>query len=180
MKVLVVVLLIVIALFVVLMVHGAKANDSPQAPGGSPADAQNFNADDYPAVGWLGSALGRFSPKLTVAQIQPPVALYNLQTNSSYTVGIVSDSKHKFRSAKFAVPVLGGQRCAHLVYTYAGDAPTGLGDLKSQDPEKKRGDADKKHPKSEVSFVVLAGAGGTIAITRNGGSGAGCVVKLED
>jgi hypothetical protein len=176
MKIALIVLLVIIAAFVVLMIHGAKANDSGQASSGGTADAQNFNANDYPAVGWLGSALGKFSPKLSVTQIQPQVAQWNLQTQANYSLVIASDSKNKFRSAKFQVPVFNNRRCAHLVYKSAGDPPTGLDSLKEQDSEN-LGAADKKTAKTEVTFTILA-SGGQIAIARNSLFVQGCLVQL--
>ncbi|HEY3704504.1 MAG TPA: hypothetical protein VGL22_05545 [Terracidiphilus sp.] len=175
MKVAIIVLLVIAGLFVALMFTGNKKNQGAQGSGGSP-DPDTFSADDYPAVGWLGSALGAFSPKLTVAQIQPAVAQYNMQTQANYSLRIAADAKNKFRSAKFAVPVVGGQRCAHLVYKSAEAPPTGLDSLKEQDSEK-LGASDKAKPKTEISFTILS-SGGQITIGRNTQSGQGCVARL--
>lgn len=176
MKIALIVLLIIIAAFAVLMINGSKQNAG--GPGGTTTDAQNFNADDYPAIGWLGSALGKFSPRLTVAQIQPGMAQYNLQTQAGYSLAIAPDPKNKFRSAKFSVPVLNHQRCAHLVYRSAGAPPEGLDSLKEQDSEN-LGSADKKTPKAEVTFTILS-AGGQITIARNSAFAEACVVQLAN
>jgi hypothetical protein len=177
MKVAIIVLLVIIAAFVALMVTASRTN-AGGASSGNTSDAQNFNASDYPAVAWLGSALGKFSPKLTSGQIQPSITKYNLQTQSGYSLTIASDAKNKFRSAKFAVPVFGRQRCAHLVYKSAGTPPTGLDSLKEQDSEK-LGGSDKTTPKTEVTFTILS-SGGEITIARNSPSAQGCTVQLVD
>lgn len=176
MKIALIVLLVIVALFVFLMFRGAKANDSGRSSSESTSDAQNFNADDYPAVGWLGSALGKFSPKLSLAQMQPPTAQWNLQTQEGYSLGIAADSKHKFRSAKFQVQVFNNRRCAHLIYRSAGDPPTGLDSLKEQDSEN-LGDADKKTAKTEVTFTILA-SGGQLTIARNTLFAQPCLVQF--
>jgi len=178
-------LLLVVALFVAFMVTGSKKNQSDiiatnnktSTRTDTKTQAQSFNADDYPVIKSLGSVLGAFSPKLDVKQIQPSLATYNLQAKSSYTLTVVEDPKNKFRNAKFRMPTSSTKRCAHLIYNSAEDPPTGLGDLKNQDSEK-QGSADTAHPKPEVALTVLS-SGGTIAIERNSGFQGSCVVVLE-
>jgi hypothetical protein len=177
MKAAFIILLVIIAVFVALIFTGSRTNVGGASPGNA-SDAQDFNADNYPAVAWLGATLGKFSPKLTAAQIQPSIAHYSLLSQPSYSLNIVADAKHKFRSAKFAVPVIGSQRCAHLIYKSAGAPPTGLDNLKEQDSEN-LGGSDKKTPKTEVTFTILS-SGGEITIARNSPSPQACVVQLAD
>jgi hypothetical protein len=177
MKIPLILLLMIVAVFVVLMVRGSRKNAGESPSPDKTADAQNFNVDDYPVVGWLGSALGQFSPRLTVAHIQPSLATYDLQSKTSYSLVIAPDSANKFRSAKFLVPASTHQRCARLQYEAAAPPPQGLDSLKNQDSEN-LGAADKKNPKTEVSFTILS-SGGQMIISRNSGFTAACVVTLE-
>ena len=178
-------LLLVVVLFVVFMATGSRKNQSGIIAGNNntasqpdtKTQAEAFDVDDYPVIKSLGSALGAFSPKLAVTQIQPSLATFNLQAKSSYTLTVAEDSKNKFRNAKFRMPTSRTQRCAHLEYNAAEDPPTGLGDLKDQDSEK-QGSADTANPKSEVALTVLS-SGGTITIERNSGFQGPCVVVLE-
>jgi hypothetical protein len=177
MKLALIILVVIIAVFIALMFTGSRTN-AGGASSGNTGDAENFDAGDYPAVGWLGATLGKFSPKVTAAQIQPSIAQYNLQNQPGYSLTISADAKHKFRSAKFAVPVFGSQRCAHLVYKSAAAPPSGLESLKEQDSEK-LGGSDKKTPKTEVTFTILS-SGGQIAIARSSPFAQACVVQLVD
>jgi hypothetical protein len=178
-------LLLVVVLFVVFMAMGSKnsqsgiiaGNNSTAPAPDTTTQAANFNVDDYPVIKSLGSALGAFSPKLDVKQIQPSLTTFNLQTKSSYTLTVTTDSKNKFRNAKFSMPTSQTQRCARLVYNSAEDPPTGLGDLKNQDSEQK-GSADAANPKPEAALTVLS-SGGTITIERNSGFQGPCIVVLE-
>jgi len=170
-------LLILVAGFVFLMVRGSSKNNSVRSSGDNKSDAENFSADDYPVVQSLGSVLGAFSPKLDSTQIQPSLATYTLQPQTTYTLKVGADKKHKFRSAKFRMATSTTKRCAHLKYTPAEDPPEELSSLKKQDSED-MGKADQAHPKPEVGFTILA-AGGTIIISRNPGFSGPCVVQLE-
>jgi hypothetical protein len=176
MKMPLILLLVIVAVFVALMVRGSKKNAAAPLSPDQTGDAQNFNVDDYLVVGSLGSALGQFSPRLTVAHIQPPLATYDLQAKTSYSLVIAPDSANKFRSAKFLVPASTHQRCARLQYESAAPPPQGLESLKNQDSEN-LGAADKKNPKTEVSFTILS-SGGQMTISRNSVFSAACVVTL--
>jgi hypothetical protein len=177
MKIPLILLLVIIVVFVALIISGSRKNASETTSAVNTAGAQNFNADKYPSISLLGAALGRFSPKLSVSQIAPPLATYDLQAKASYSLIIAPDSRNRFRGAKFRVPASTLQRCARLEYKSAAPPPQGLDSLKDQSSEN-LGDADKKNPKTEVPFTILS-SGGQITISRNSGFFGACIVTLE-
>lgn len=176
-KIPLIVLLVIVIVYVALMVHGSSKNASEKASADDPASAQNFNASKYPSISSLGNVLGRFSPRLSAAQLRPSLTTYDLTAKPSYSLTVVADSKDKFRSAKFRVPLSTRQRCAHLEYKPSGSPPQGFDSLKDQDSEN-LGDADKRNPKTEVTFTILSSSG-QITIVRNTGFFGACVVQLE-
>jgi hypothetical protein len=171
MKIMIVVLVVFVIAFVVLAVTGAKTNNS-----NSNTTAQNFQITDYPVVNALGSVIGAFAPKLTISQIQPQLASFNLQSQSSFQFSVLPDSSSQFRSAKFQMQAANGHPCADVVYV-ATSPPAALSSLQKQDTlsSKTSGTATSVSP----SVVVLSN-GGTVTISRNPGyAGAGCLVALE-
>jgi hypothetical protein len=179
MKIMIVVLVVFVIAFVVLTITGGNTNKSH-----SNTTADNFQITDYPAVNALGSAIGAFAPKLTVAQIQPQLASFNFppqsfppQNSFQFHFSVLPDSSHPFRSAKFQMQAANGHPCAevHYVATNPPEAlSTSLGD---QDTLK------AKTPATATSVsppVVVLSNGGAVTISRNPGyAGVGCLVTLQ-
>lgn len=176
MKIMLVLLVAVVAAFVVLTICGTSTNNSH--PG---TTADNFQIGDYPFVNALSSAIGSFSPKLTVSQLQPASGTFNLAAQSSYQAVALADASTQFRSAKFSMNAANNQPCALVTYT-AASPPTGaLSSLAIQPPKAQAAKykISSSGNSAEESVVVLS-SGGNLVVSRSSTySGLPCTVTLE-
>jgi hypothetical protein len=171
MRILVILLVIGILLFVVLMVWGARMNDSQKSSRAYGADAQKFLAKPHPYLDAFQGILRPFSPTLKASFLRPAITTFDLASKSAYKTTVLRDDEHKFRQAKFVVQPT--KSCARITYT-ASDS--NAGDLGHQDSQNDTG--DPKHP-NELTLTILKGGGQLTVARYDPLNAAPCIVSLK-
>lgn len=154
-KVLLILLIVIVVLFVVFTISGTGR--TPPTPVDSKKEMKIFKSQSHSTFKAFNSLLGSFGPKLKAKELQPPLAVFDLQSAPRYSVTILPDSDHKFRQAKFTAQP--GKACMRISFVASGPVPNNMSRNQSlPDP-----DDDKNS--NEFTFTIFSG-GGTLTIDR--------------
>jgi hypothetical protein len=166
-KVLLILLILIVVLFVVFVVWGAVTHSHEKE-----TTADDFSNQPPPQfLDAFNGLLAPFGPTLKASSLSPALATFNFVDKPVYTITISSDSKNKFRQAKFVVQP---ETCAHVTYS-AFDSKDADEKLRNQDSDK----ITKKSPPNQFTLTILE-AGGTLVVARKPPMSPGaCKVELQ-
>lgn len=154
-KTLLVILILISILFVIFLVGGlgkGEPNNDPKA------GAKDFNSQPHPTWKSLNGILAPFGPKLKARELQPSLAVFDLQAGPHYSVRILPDSDHKFRQAKFTVRP--SKACMRISYEALGSVPDHMSKTQSLP------DPDDDKTSNEFTLTIFSG-GGTLTVDRS-------------